>query len=78
MQNLKSASDKPTVAALMKMKSQEMKPLLTFFETMQMETYKAMSKGDGAEMHRLQGRALLITEFLDAVENSAAVMEKLR
>jgi hypothetical protein len=78
MQNLKSASDKPTVAALMRMKAQEMKPLLTFFETMKKETHSALLKGEGAEMHRLQGRALMINEFLDAVENSAAVMEKLR
>ena len=78
MQTLKSASDKPTVAALMRMKSQEMKPLLTFFETMKKETYGSVLKGEGAEMHRLQGRALMIQEFLDAVENSAAVMEKLR
>jgi hypothetical protein len=78
MRNFTTASELPVVTALHRMNAPEMKPLLEFFDNLCTETDIALRRGDGPEMYRLQGRALLLQEFLDAVKNSASVMEKLR
>jgi hypothetical protein len=78
MKTFATAADPQVVAALHKMQAPEMKPLLTFFEILSHETDVSLRRGDGTEMYRLQGRAMFLQDFLDAVKNSASVMEKLR
>tara|TARA_R110000868_G_scaffold218849_2_gene469669 strand:+ start:786 stop:1019 length:234 start_codon:yes stop_codon:yes gene_type:complete len=70
--------DKQVAEALMRMNSAEMKPLLTFFKNLDEETKRGLVHAGADTFARLQGRAGLLEEFLNAVESSAAVAEKLR
>lgn len=70
--------DHSTAAALHRMQSAEMEPLLTFINKMLTETKTALITAEPEHFRRLQGRAGFIKEFLDAVEQSAATLEKLQ
>ena len=69
--------DKATAAALHRMKSPEMEPLLKFFNNMAEEHKDALVKADTDRVVRLQGRASVLIEFLDAVDNAGSTLEKL-
>jgi hypothetical protein len=73
-----NAADKQVVAALLRMRSPEMQPLLAFFENLLVSTDGALRRATGDTFARLQGRALLIEEFLSAVDESPQTLEKMR
>lgn len=65
------------VESLHRMNSPEMAPLLMFFKNLDEQTKVALIRADSDKFARLQGRAAFIEEFLVAVQNSAATLEKL-
>jgi len=69
--------DKPTAAALHRMNSPEMEPLLKFFKNMAEEHKTSLVRAETGSFPRLQGRASVLIEFLDAVDNAASTLEKL-
>lgn len=71
-------ADKTVVAALLRMRSPEMQPLLAFFENSLKSTDHALRHARGDDVARLQGRAGLMEEFLDAVAQAPQTLEKLR
>jgi hypothetical protein len=73
-----NAIDKQVAAALHRMNHPDMQPLLQFFKSIEKETLIALVRAEGVTNSRLQGRASLLQEFLEAVENSASTMEKLK
>jgi hypothetical protein len=78
MKSFTTVGDAQVVQALQKLMTQEMRPLLDYLAGMAKETDVALRKRDGIEMYRLQGRAMMIQEIMDAAENAATVLEKLR
>lgn len=70
--------DKPTAAALHRMNSPEMAPLLAFFKNLAIETDVALRRATGDTYARLQGQAQHLENFLKAVEQSAATLEKMK
>lgn len=73
-----NSADRQVVEALLRMRSPEMKPLLTFFENLLVSTDRALRRAGGDDFARLQGRALLLEDFLTAVAEAPQTREKLR
>jgi len=73
-----SQADEKVLASLLRMKAAEMEPLLTFFKKSLEQTKTALIRAEGDTVARLQGRAGVLQEFLEAVETSASVLEKVR
>ncbi len=71
-------ADKQVHAALMRLKSPEMQALLAFFNKMSEESKTSLIRAEGVNLHRLQGRAGLLEELLESVENAGSTLEKLR
>tara|TARA_R110000868_G_scaffold57972_4_gene178843 strand:- start:3840 stop:4082 length:243 start_codon:yes stop_codon:yes gene_type:complete len=69
--------DKPTAAALHRMKSPDMQPLLAFFKNLADDTDCALRRAGDDKFAQLQGRAQLLQEFMEAVDSAASTMEKL-
>lgn len=73
-----NAVDKPTAAALHRMNSPEMQPLLKFLKNLADETDVALRRATGDTYARLQGQAQHLEQFLTAVEKSAETLEKMK
>jgi hypothetical protein len=71
-------ADKQVIASLFRMQSPEMKPLLVFLSEMLKEADTALRRAKGDQVPQLQGQACLLQDFLTAVEQSAASLEKLK
>ena len=56
----------------------EMRALRTFFDNQLAETLKSLIVADGVHMHRLQGRAGVLSDLLETVDNAASALERLR
>lgn len=69
--------DKPTAAALHRMKLPEMEPLLKFLKNLAEEHKDALVTADTERFVRLQGRASILQEFLTAVNDAAETLEML-
>jgi DNA-binding phage protein len=63
--------------SLHKMKSPEMRPLTTFLQEVLKDTTAALITANADTVQRLQGRAAVLKEMTEAIENAAPVMEKL-
>lgn len=66
------------VVALTKLKTLEMQPLVEFFHNMATDTDVALRRAKPDDFQRLQGRAQLLEEVLTAIEQSSAVLERMR
>ena len=73
-----SQADKQVIAALTRMRSPEMRPLLQFFDNLTRDTDVALRRAKPDDIGRLQGRAQLLEEFVTAVEQSTEVLERMR
>ena len=70
--------DRLVAESLHRMKSPEMVPLHRFITELMQETQIAWITAEGDKLTRLQGRAGVLKEFLDAIDTSAQTLEKLR
>lgn len=70
--------DERTAAALHRMQSPDMKPLLDLLTRMYAETHPMLIHKTGDELARLQGKAGFLEEFLGAIAGAASTMEKLQ
>lgn len=76
---LGSRPDKRYVAALVKCRQPDNEALLTLFKTKLDETKAALVDADDlTRIHRLQGRAEALRDFLEAVEQAPSVLERLK
>jgi hypothetical protein len=73
-----SQADKTTLAALHRVTAPEMQPLKLFFENLLADTKDALVTATPDIVPRLQGRAGVLREFLDAVNSAASTLEKMR
>ena len=73
-----SGLDRKTWAAIYRLNAPEMEPVLTLLKNLANETDRALRRAESDKFARLQGRAGLLEEFLAAVEQSAATLEKLK
>lgn len=73
-----NTADKATVAALHRLNAPEMQPLLMFLKSQFDDSKTALIRAEGDVLTRMQGRAGFLQEFLEAVDNAASVLEKLR
>lgn len=74
-----NTSDRQQLHALMRCKAPDMQPLLKLFENSLEELKTSLMRVDDTDhIRRLQGKALLIEEFLKAVEDAPSILERLR
>jgi len=74
---LSSRPDRQHVAALLKCRGSE--DLLGIFKAKLEETKAALIVADDTvKIHRLQGRAEVLQDFLEAVKEAPSIMERLR
>jgi hypothetical protein len=76
---LPSNSERKDLEALNKCNLPELANLVKLFEKLEMDTLRAVAKADeSARIYRLQGRAEVLTDFLEAVKEAASVLERTR
>lgn len=76
---LGNRSERKHVQALSKCRMPENEALLSLFKLKLEETKSALIEAeDQVRIHRLQGRAELLRDFLEAVEQSSSVLERLK
>lgn len=66
------------VQALERMKSPELRPLLELLASLLEDTKNALIRAEGDTVYRLQGRAGVLQEFVEAVENAARTNERMQ
>jgi hypothetical protein len=71
-------ADRVVVAALHRMNAPEMQPLLKFFDNLLSETKDALIAAQPDVVPKLQGRAGVLKEFLDAVDKAASTLERMQ
>jgi hypothetical protein len=71
--------DRQQMQALMRCKLQESEPLLALFRV-KLEEIKAslIVAEDHVRIHRLQGQAQALSDFLEAVEKSSEVFDRIK
>lgn len=75
---LSSKSDRRMVAALVKCRQQENEGLLALFKQLLEDTKSSLVEADGDHFRRLQGRAKVLQDFLEAVDESPSILERMR
>jgi hypothetical protein len=76
---LGSKPDRKHLVVLNKCRMPEMADLISLFTAKLEETKTSlMSADDMARVHRLQGRAEVLNDFLEAIEQSPSVLERLK
>lgn len=70
--------DRRVAQSLVHMHSPEMRPLLDFLVELLDDTKNAMIQADSDKVARLQGKAGVLKEFVEAAYSSATTLEKLR
>lgn len=70
-------SSKQVLESLHRMKSPEMRPLMKFLEEMLDDTTGALIVAPAETVQRLQGRAAVLKEVIEAVEKAASSLEKM-
>ena len=74
-----SRPEKRHVAALLKCRQPENEALLSLFKIKLEETKASLIEADDLNrIHRLQGRAEALRDFLEAVEQAPSVLERLK
>jgi hypothetical protein len=74
-----SRPEKRHVAALLKCRQPENEALLSLFKIKLEETKASLVEADDLNrIHRLQGRAEVLRDFLEAVEQAPSVLERLK
>lgn len=75
---LDGRSDRKAVAALVKCRHPENEGLLSLFKQLLDETKTALISADGDYFRRLQGRAAVLHDFLEAVDKSPQILERMK
>lgn len=76
---LSSQTERKEAEALNKCRAPELTGLIQLFERLEMETLRSLAKADDtSRMFRLQGRAEVLKDFIDAVQNASSVLERTR
>lgn len=76
---LSGQTDHQQVVALNRCRVSEMKPLIELFTKLHEETTQALVKADEpSRIYRLQGRAEVLKDFLEAVDKAPSVLERTR
>jgi uncharacterized protein YoxC len=60
------------------MQAADMSPLMVSISEMLAETKDLLIRAEGVALHRLQGRADVLQDFVEAVRSSAETIKKLR
>ena len=75
---LSGKSDRKSIAALVRCRSQDNEDLLRLFRQILEETKTALVTADGDYFRRLQGRAAALQDFLEAVDQSPQIYERMK
>lgn len=76
---LSNQTERKEVEALHKCTLHELSGLITLFKKLETENLHSLAKADeSARIYRLQGRVEVLTDFLEAVEKAASVLERTR
>lgn len=76
--NILNSADRQEQQALARCGTPEMRALLTLFEKLSAETQESLIAAEEvSRIHRLQGRAEFLRDFLEAVKDAPSVMERL-
>ena len=75
---LSSKSDLKSVMALVRCRQPDNEGLLAIFKQLLDETKSALIEADGEHFRRLQGRAKVLQDFLEAVNDSPSALERMR
>jgi hypothetical protein len=71
--------DRQHMQALIRCKLQENEPLLMLFKTKLEETRNSLMVAEEPHrVYRLQGQAQVLTDFLEAVEKSSEVLDRIK
>jgi len=71
-------ADSQVWQALNRLRAPEMQALLKFFQNQAEHAKTSLIYVEGVQLHRLQGRAGYLEDLLEAVEQAASVLEKVR
>jgi len=76
---LSSQTERKEAEALNKCRATELTGLIQLFERLEMETLRSLAKADTSDrIFRLQGRAEVLKDFIDAVDNASSILERTR
>lgn len=75
---LDGKSDRKTVATLARCKLPDNEGLLQLFRQILEETKTSLVDADGDHFRRLQGRAKVLGDFLEAVDKAPSTLERMR
>ena len=76
---LSAKTERKQIEALNRCRLPELSHLVALFKELEDETLRSLAKADdSARIYRLQGRAEALTDFLEAVEQAASVLERAR
>lgn len=76
---LGSKPDRKHIAALMRCRNGEMENLKSLFKVKLEEVKESLVVADDTvRIHRLQGRAEVLKDFLEAIEQSPSILERLK
>lgn len=71
-------SDRKDVAALARCRNPENEGLVSLFKQILDETKTSLITADGDNFRRLQGRAKVLQDFLEAVEQAPQILERMK
>lgn len=75
---LGGGSDRKAIATLARCRQTENEGLLVLFKQLLEETKTSLIEAEGDRIRQLQGRAKVLQDFLEAVEQAPSVLERLR
>jgi len=76
---LSAQTERKHVEALNRCRLPELSSLVELFKIIEEDTLRSLAKADdSARIYRLQGRAEVLTDFLEAVEKASSVLERTR
>lgn len=75
---LSAKSDRKAVAALAKCRTSENGDLAQLFRQLLDETKTALMTADGDNFRRLQGKAKVLADFVEAVEEAPRILERMK
>lgn len=72
-----NSADKQQLAAVLRCRGADMQPLVKLFEATFEATQKTLiTAADVAVIHRLQGKAIVLRDFLELVKSADAILER--
>jgi hypothetical protein len=76
---LAGQTERKYLEALNKCRFPELENLLLLFKEKELETLRSLAEADeSARIYRLQGRAKVLNDFLEAVQQAASILERTR